>query len=39
MLDFYRHFKQKVFICNNLSELSKNYQRAIEIVKPDEVLV
>lgn len=39
MLDFYRHFKQKVFVCNNFDELKQNYFRAIQIIKPEEILV
>lgn len=39
MLDFYRNFKQKVFVCNSSYELQANYKRATEIVKPDEILV
>lgn len=39
MLDFYCHFKKKVFICNNYNELTENFKKAIEIVKSDEILV
>jgi len=39
MLDFYRHFKQKVFVCNDITELEVNFKKAVEIVKPEEVIV
>ena len=39
MLDFYRHFKRKVFVCNNAAELHANYKQALKIIKPEEILV
>jgi len=39
MLDFYRYFKKKVFVCNNIEELYANYKQALKIIKPEEILV
>ena len=39
MLDFYRHFKQKVFVCKNEHELNTNFLKATEIIKTNEILV
>jgi len=39
MLDFYRTFKKKVFVCKNSMELEQNYLRALNILKPDELMV
>ncbi len=39
MLDFYKYFKKKVFICNNSNELERNYQQALEAVKPKEIII
>lgn len=39
MLDFYRHFKRKVFVCNNAKELTENYKRALEIIKAEEIII
>ena len=39
MLDFYRHFKKKVFVCNSTHELTLNYKRALEIIKPEEIII
>jgi len=39
MLDFYRYFKKKVFICNNIHELELNYKKAIQKISPDEILI
>lgn len=39
MLDFYRYFKKKVFVCNNKQELKEYFIKATEIIKPNETLV
>jgi len=39
MLDFYRYFKKKVFVCNNSDELRRNYSRAVSIIKNDEIII
>lgn len=39
MLDFYRHFKKKVFVCNDNRELITNFNEALQIIKPEEILI
>lgn len=39
MLDFYKHFKKKVFVCNDADELKTNYRKATEIIDPRELLL
>lgn len=39
MLDFYRYFKKKVFVCNNFGELLSNYKKSLIILKPEEILI
>jgi D-aspartate ligase len=39
MLDFYRHFKKKVFVCNNQEELETNYQSATSVIDPPDLLI
>ena len=39
MLDFYRYFKKKVFVCNSPSELVSNYNKALKIIKPSDILI
>ncbi len=39
MLDFYKYFGQKVFVCKNKMELLKNYTKALKILQPEELLI
>lgn len=39
MLDFYKYFKKKVFVCNSKSELINNYLKASEILTPQNILI
>lgn len=39
MLDFYKHFKKKVFVCSDIKELTENYQKSIDILKTEEIIV
>ncbi len=39
MLDFYKHFKKKVFVCNNKDELTANYQRTCQVIAQKDVLI
>jgi predicted ATP-grasp superfamily ATP-dependent carboligase len=39
MLDFYRHFKKKVFVCNNRGELERNYLTTSTAINPNELLI
>ena len=39
MLDFYRHFKKKVFVCNSREELAANYRTASQVIDPENLLV
>lgn len=39
MHTFYSKTKKKVFVCNNLSELKENYERAIQIIPKEEIII
>jgi len=39
MHEFYSVTKKKVFVCNNKQELVKNYQKASEIIPPEEIII
>lgn len=39
MLDFYRNFKKKVFVCNSISELKDNLRIANYYIPSDQMLV
>lgn len=39
MHNFYSKVKKKVFICNNFEELVKNYRKAIQFIRSDEIIV
>ncbi len=39
MHTFYSQIKKKVFVCNNATELKQNYQRAIELIPKNEVII
>jgi len=39
VLDFSRHFKKKVFVCNNYEELKNNFYKAVSIINPNELLI
>ena len=39
MHTFYSKTKKKVFVCNNESELKENYQKALELIPKEEVII
>jgi len=39
MYSFYEKLKKKVFVCNNKKELIENYQLAIDVIPPKEIIV
>lgn len=39
MHEFYGHFKQKVFICRNYTELIKYYRKAVSFIPAKDILV
>ena len=39
MHTFYSQTKKKVFVCNNMSELEENYNKALTIIPNDEVII
>jgi len=39
MLYFYRHFKKKVFVCNDQASLERNYQTAAKVIDPQGLMI
>lgn len=39
MHSFYKHFKTKVFVCNNKDELMANYRKSVSFIPVDEIII